>query len=369
LLGHELRNPLAAVSSAIQVLELVGTTERRSMKAHEVIARQVQHMRRLLDDLLDVARISRGKLSLDRAPIDLGELARVAVQDHLPVFERLGTSVALDVPAQPVMVLGDRVRLAQILGNLLDNAGKFTPPGGRIEVELQARGEDAVLYVRDSGIGIAPESIPELFDPFVQMEATVDRARAGLGLGLALVKGLTLLHGGSVEAESLGRGRGACFVVRLPRTRAEAVAAEQPAAPTEASLSVLIIEDDRDAGEMTCLLVEELGHQVVLAQDGRRGLELARTQHPDLVLCDIGLPGAMDGYDVARALRADSAFARTMLVALTGFGLTEHVRRAEIAGFDRHVTKPIDQAQLREVLATAAVRSLAAKARTSETLT
>ncbi|UJR80175.1 PAS domain-containing protein [Sandaracinus amylolyticus] len=342
LLGHELRNPLAAIRSAVQVLELLGPPEPRMTRARGVIVRQVGHMARLLDDLLDLSRIARGKLSLELQPVDLREIVRDCVEDHRLEIERSGASLALEVPREEISSAGDPTRLAQVLGNLLHNAAKFTSPGGHIDVALRVDDGRAVLSVRDDGIGIAPTAIERIFEPFVQDERRTDRSQGGLGLGLALVRGLVELHGGTVRAQSEGHGHGAELTITLPLR--EPAPAEEPAvAPCEARpRRVLIVEDNEDAAEMLRLVLESGGHQVEVAHTGSEALARARALAPEVVLCDIGLPGLMDGYDVARALRSDAITKGARLVALTGYGQEEDQRRAIDAGFDRHVTKPVD---------------------------
>ncbi|AKF07237.1 PAS domain-containing protein [Sandaracinus amylolyticus] len=342
LLGHELRNPLAAISSAVQVLELLGPPEPRLTRARGVIVRQVGHMARLLDDLLDLSRIARGKLSLELQPLDLCELVRDCVEDHRSEIERSGASLALELPSEAMSSAGDPTRLAQVLGNLLHNAAKFTSPGGHIDVALRADDGRAVLSVRDDGIGIAPAAIERIFEPFVQDERRTDRSQGGLGLGLALVRGLVELHGGTVRAQSEGHGRGAELTITLP-LREPAPSAELASAPAETRpRRVLIVEDNEDAAEMLRMVLESGGHHVEVAHTGSEAIARARALAPEVVLCDIGLPGVMDGYDVARALRRDAATKGARLVALTGYGQEEDQRRAMDAGFDRHVTKPVD---------------------------
>jgi PAS domain S-box-containing protein len=364
LLGHELRNPLAPIRNAVHILEQAGQDEALLERTREMIDRQVAHMTRLVDDLLDISRISQGKILLRRERLDLVELVRHAVEDHRGELESGGLGLDLDLPPQPsepLWVEGDRIRLSQMLGNLLHNAGKFTDPGGRVTVELAVdppgeRAEWAEVVVRDTGIGMDPEMLERLFETFSQADRSLARSRGGLGLGLALVHGLAGLHGGEVSAASEGLGRGSRFTLRLPLASAAAAPraeAEVPA-PATSLPRVLVVEDNADAAESMQLLLELRGFETVTAGDGVAGLELARRFRPDVVLCDIGLPGALDGYAVARELRADPAFAGLRLIALTGYGQAEDQRRAYAAGFDLHLTKPVDPATLLNLLASPA---------------
>jgi PAS domain S-box-containing protein len=355
MLGHELRNPLAPIRNAVQILRQAGHHEPVLEKARGMIDRQVSHMTRLVDDLLDVSRISRGKVLLHRERLDLTKLVRDTVEDQRRDLEAGGLTLDLELPAEPLWVEGDAIRLAQALGNLLSNAGKFTDPGGRVRVELEGGGdrESAEVVVEDTGIGIEPEMLENLFETFSQADRTLARSRGGLGLGLALVKGLMDLHGGEVEAASAGLGRGSRFTLRLPLAAAQEALEEEAAPPASANGSrrVLIIEDNADAAESLQMLLELSGFEVTTAADGTSGLETARRFHPDVVLCDIGLPGGLDGYGVARELRADSALQSVRLIALTGYGQAEDQRRAYAEGFDLHLTKPVDPVRLKDLLA------------------
>jgi PAS domain S-box-containing protein len=361
LLGHELRNPLAPIRNAVHILAQAGQDETLLQRTRAMIDRQVAHLTRLVDDLLDVSRISRGKILLRRERLDLVELVRHTVDDHRRELESGGLGLDLDLPSQPLWVEGDRTRLSQMLGNLLHNAGKFTDPGGRVIVELRAdplveKAEWAEIVVLDTGIGMDPEMLDRLFETFSQADRSLARSRGGLGLGLALVHGLAGLHGGEVSAESGGLGRGSRFTLRLPLASVAAVPREEVEVPVPGAglPRVLVIEDNADAAESMQLLLELRGFEAVIAGDGAAGLELVRRFRPDVVLCDIGLPGALDGYAVARELRADPAFAALRLIALTGYGQAEDQRQAHAAGFDLHLTKPVDPATLLNLLASPA---------------
>lgn len=356
MLAHELRNPLAPIRTAVEVLGARNLDEPSRQVAREIVERQVVHITRLVDDLLDVSRLSRGRLVLQRLPVDLTMTVRQTVADYARFLAVAQLVVDLHVPDEPVWVDGDATRLAQVLGNLLHNVRKFTPPEGVVRVELAPTADRmARLEVEDSGAGITPDLLPRIFEPFSQAGQTIDRTSGGLGLGLALVKGLVELHGGRVTASSAGAGCGTRFQIHLP-VIAEPGAADGPAAdPTPARverLAVLVVEDNRDAAETLRLLLEIEGHQVSVAHTAREGIELALQVAPDLVLCDIGLPGELNGLDLARALRRHDQ--RPRLVALTGYAGVEHVRSAEEAGFDRHVTKPVGAGEIRQLIAEAA---------------
>ncbi|HKH44273.1 MAG TPA: ATP-binding protein [Thermoanaerobaculia bacterium] len=354
MLAHELRNPLAPIRSSAEALRrLVPQVDARGERALRMIDRQVVHMTRLVDDLLDVSRISRGKILLRQERLDLVQLVRATVEDHRSLLEDARLTLDAELPGEPLWLTGDPTRLAQILGNLLQNAAKFTNAGGTVIVRLHRApdADAAVLDVEDTGIGMDSEMLGRLFEPFSQADRSLARSRGGLGLGLALVKGLVDLHGATIEASSGGSGAGARFIVRFPLSNEPAAAEPAPAAETSAaSRSVLVIEDYADAAESLRLLLELAGHQVEVASTGRAGIDAARRLRPDVVLCDIGLPGGLDGYDVARALRESRELDATFLIALTGYGQEEDRRRALEAGFDRHMTKPVDPAALDELL-------------------
>ena len=348
VLSHELRNPLAPIRSSLHVLERVPAGGAAATAAHEIIARQVGHLARLVDDLLDVTRIANGKLQVERRPLDLRDLAQRTAEDHRDLFG--GREIALEValPDEPLWIQGDATRLAQAIGNLLQNAAKFTSSGDSVRLSLEGTDGSAVLRVRDTGVGIDPAMIPRLFQPFEQADTTLNRRLGGLGLGLALVKGLVETHGGTIEASSAGKGKGTEFVVRLPLAAAPVGLAVAPAAAPRPR-RILVIEDNLDAAESLQLALELQGHEVFLAHDGPEGIVRAREILPEVVLCDIGLPD-MDGYAVAKALRGEPELRDTLLVALTGYALPEDVRRATDAGFDAHLTKPTTIEGVEEVM-------------------
>jgi DNA-binding response OmpR family regulator len=349
VLSHELRNPLAPIRNALFILRRAQPGGEQANRAQAVIERQVGHLTRLVDDLLDVTRISRGKIQLVRVRTDLAEVVRRTAEDHKGLFA--GGQLALEVSCpQPLWVEGDVTRLAQIVGNLLANAAKFTDPGGHVRVSAAREGAFAVVRVRDSGIGIAAEVLPRVFDAFVQEEATLHRSRGGLGLGLSLVRGLVEMHGGRVTAHSDGLDQGSEFTISLPT----ASGAPGPSPRTEGRAApprrrVVLVEDNQDAAETLREVLELGGHDVVaVAHDGNTGIERVRALQPDVVLCDVGLPGK-DGYEVARAIRSDPALAATRLVALTGYATPEDQRRAAEAGFDHHLSKPANLKQLEDI--------------------
>ena len=353
MLAHELRNPLAPVRTAVAVLQRTGTGGPLVERARDVIERQVAHMALLLDDLLDVSRLARGGIHLRKERCDVASLVGNAAEDYRQSLEAGGLTVEVRLPEGPLWVEGDRTRLAQAVGNLLHNAGKFGRPGGRVTVEVRSDPAGlAVVRVADTGEGIDPQLLPRLFDAFSQADQGLDRSRGGLGLGLSLVKGLIELHGGSVEAESPGPGRGATFWLRLPLLSGPH---QEPAAaagsPGEGRpLTVVLIDDNRDMVESLRDLLALSGCAVEVAFDGRSGIDRVRAARPDLVLCDIGLPGGVDGYEVARTVRSDPRTASAYLAALSGYGQEEDRGRSLEAGFDLHLVKPVDPDRLETVL-------------------
>ena len=340
VLSHELRNPLTPIVNSLYILDRAPPSSEQASRAKQVIERQVTQLSHLVDDLLDVTRITRNKIHLDQERLELNEVVRRAVEDNRSLFQGAGVRLALTLAAGTVPVRADRTRIAQIIGNLLQNAAKFTPKGGSTQVTVAAAGNEATVRVADDGVGMAPETVARLFQPFMQADQTLDRSKGGLGLGLALVKGLVELHGGGVSAGSDGPGQGTEFLVRLPLDTQETVtsATVRPTYPL-ARRRVLIIEDNVDAADSLREAIELGGHEVEVANDGRDGLAKARAFLPEVILCDIGLPG-MDGYSVARYVRGDAALKSAHLVALSGYALPEDVQRAREAGFEQHLAKP-----------------------------
>jgi CheY-like chemotaxis protein/two-component sensor histidine kinase len=353
MLAHELRNPLAPIRHGVQMLALSPGDPDVAAKARDVIDRQSAQMTRLVDELLDASRIARGKVTLRRERLDLAALARAVAEDHRAGLEAAGLTVAVEAAAAPpVWVDGDAARVTQILGNLLHNAQKFTDAGGRVTVRVRREGGVAALSVEDTGIGIDPAALPRLFEEFSQVDATIERSKGGLGLGLAVVRGLAGLHGGAVEAASAGPGKGAAFTVRLPlagdEAAGEAAPVPQQAAhrvPGQARRRVLVVEDGEDAAESLRTLLGLRGFDVAVARSGPEGVEAAGRLRPDAVVCDLGLPG-MSGFEVARALRADPATASTLLICLSGYAQEEDRRKAREAGFDAHLAKGGDAGEL-----------------------
>lgn len=349
MLGHELRNPLSAISSAASLIGLPGASGEGVSRARKIIQRQSQHLGRIVDDLLDLSRAMSGKIRLVRAPLDLAALVAACLETYRATGR--STDYALVQDLDPGWVDGDSTRLEQITSNLLDNALKYTAPGGRIEVRTWTENEHVVLSVRDSGVGIGADLLPHVFDIFVQGNSTLDRSQGGLGIGLSLVRRLTELHGGAITAESDGPGSGSTFMLRLPRIEHQPSAPElPPAASAEAAKpSVLLVEDNDDGREMMAMMLQCYGYPVLQACDGLEGLALAARCPPALALVDIGLPG-VDGFEVARRLRADAQTRDIKLIALTGYGSAEDLQRVLDAGFDLHLVKPVDIEHLLRVI-------------------
>jgi signal transduction histidine kinase len=350
MLAHELRNPLAPISAAAELMGMARLDEARAKRTSAVIRRQVTHMAGLLDDLLDVSRVTRGLITLEQTPQDLKNVVANAVEQVLPLIESQAHRLRIELPAEAVSVLGDQKRLVQVLTNLLNNAAKYTPPGGEISLSVQADGTTVCVHVKDTGIGICPDMQERVFELFEQGERTVDRTQGGLGLGLALVKSLAELHGGSVKCRSDGLGKGTCFTVCLPQLAGrpgDASSAFDPATiePVRAFKRILVVDDNVDAAEMLRLLLEAAGHEVLVENDATRGLESARLHTPDVGLLDIGLPD-MDGGELARRLRASVSTAGMKLIAVTGYGQEPDRRNAIDAGFDHHMAKPVNLAAL-----------------------
>jgi PAS domain S-box-containing protein len=355
MLAHELRNPLAPITTAAQVLKMGMRDERTIANASEIIARQAEHMTDLVNDLLDVSRVTRGLVTLEKEELDLNAIVAGAVEQVRPLIESKRHDLTLELTGAAAWVLGDRTRLVQVVANVLNNAAKYTLGGGRISVRTQAGEHDVAVCVRDNGIGIDPQVLPYIFDLFTQAERTPDRSQGGLGIGLALVKSLVGLHAGSVEAKSDGPGQGSEFILRLPRlmSRAAAQAHAGTGAPSQlGALRVMVVDDNEDAAQMLATLLEAQGHNVTVEYDGRGALARARQESPQVMLLDIGLPG-MDGYELARHLRAMPETAGAVLVALTGYGQSRDRHDAERAGFNHHLVKPADLSRLIDILAQA----------------
>jgi len=354
ILAHELRNPLAPIRSAVQILQLKGTRGPESQWALSVIDRQVLQMARLIDDLVDIARVSSNRLELRKERVELAAVLRAAAETSAALLEAGGQHFALTVPAEPIHLNADPTRLAQAVANLLNNAAKYTPQGGHIRLDVERRGDQAVVTVRDDGIGIPAEMLSCVFEMFTQGEQSRARAQGGLGIGLTLVKRLVELHGGTVTAHSEGPGAGSAFVIRLPisdeaqltgaGTRGGAVLS------AASSLRILIVDDNRDAADGLAILLHNDGNETRTAYDGLEALQVAEDFRPDVVLLDIGMPKA-DGREVARRLRREPWGARTCVIAVTGWSNETDRARSREAGFDHHLVKPLDTAELTRLLA------------------
>jgi signal transduction histidine kinase/CheY-like chemotaxis protein/integral membrane sensor domain MASE1 len=358
VLGHELRNPLAPMRNALEVLRARGWPDAASQHMGDVIDRQLRHMVRLVDDLLDVSRITRGRVELRKERLDLTEVVGRVVEAARSLLSDRRQDLVLALSAEPVFVYGDPTRLEQVVSNLLHNAVRYTDPGGRIAVRASAEGGTAVLRVEDTGIGLRPEMLERIFEPFVQgQRASSQQPSQGLGIGLSLVRSLVEMHHGSVAAASAGPGRGSVFTVRLPLAARPAAAAGEDVgehAPARSDGAprrrVLVVDDNVDGADSLALVLRRSGHEVVVAYDGREALAQSERQAFDVVLLDIGLPDDLDGYEVARRLRAAEAAPPPVLIALTGFGQPEDHRRSREAGFARHLVKPVDPRELERLL-------------------
>jgi PAS domain S-box-containing protein len=355
LLAHELRNPLAPIRNALQVMRLAGGDPATAERSREMIERQVQQMVRLVDDLMDVSRISRGKLQLRTERVSLASVVNAAVETCRPLLSAKRQDLCVTLPEE-VPVEADPTRLAQVVLNLLNNAAKYTDEGGSIRLTLEQRGAEAVVIVKNTGIGISPQMLPRIFEMFTQVDHTLERSQGGLGIGLTLVKRLVELHGGTVEARSDGLGRGCEFVVRVPLAAAEPQAAPPDessggeASTTRAEQRILVVDDNRDAVDSLGMLLKVMGHTVRTAYDGLEAVDAAATFKPEIVLLDIGLP-RLNGYEAARRIRELAVEKGVLLVALTGWGQEEDRRRSKDAGFDHHLVKPVDPAELQRLLA------------------
>jgi signal transduction histidine kinase len=354
MLAHELRNPLAPIVNVVQLMRLRSIQDAEMFWCRDVIERQTEQLTRLVDDILDVSRITQGKIKLRREPVEIADVVDRAVETARPLVNQRSHSLTVQVPAEPLHVVGDRTRLAQILGNLLNNAAKYTDEGGRIAVVVErapradGQGAEVVIRVRDSGVGIPPEMLSKVFELFTQVERTLERAQGGLGIGLALVRRLVEMHGGSVTASSDGEDRGSEFTVRLPLLETRPLVENVPSSGDphgQALRRVLVVDDNRDAARTMVLLLGKMGNEVAAAYDGAEAVEVASTFLPDVVLLDIGLP-VMNGYEAAREIRARAGGRPITLVAVTGGGQDEDRRRSREAGFDLHIVKPVDPRML-----------------------
>jgi PAS domain S-box-containing protein len=351
LLAHELRNPLAPLRNGIELLRLAQNDDETAERTYRMMARQVATMTRLVDDLLDVSRVARGKLELRCEACDLGDVLRSAVETSAPLIDAGRHTLHLALPRSAVTVNADRVRLEQVFANLLNNAARYTRPGGRIELGAAVEGAEAVVTVSDNGVGIPEPMLDRVFDAFTQVPSRDRPSHGGLGLGLSLARSLVDLHGGSIRAASRGEGQGTRFTVRLPLAPAPH-AAERAGAPEKAAAAaqrVLLVDDNRDAADSLAALLQATGHEMQVAYDGAQALHLFAQARPDVVLLDIGMPG-MDGCAVARRMREQDPARRTVLVALTGYGQAADRQRSMDAGFDHHLVKPVELQSLKSLL-------------------
>jgi signal transduction histidine kinase len=354
MLGHELRNPLAAMSNAIGVLKRLSVDHHPLfLTTRNILERQMQHLGCLLNDLLDVSRVTRGKITIRLEKVELATVVSSALHGIRPLIEQYQHKLKVQLPPQPLYLKGDPTRLAQLLSNLLSNAAKYTEPGGFIDLSAAQIADQIEIRVRDTGVGMTADLIARIFDLFAQAERPLDRSQGGLGVGLTVTKRLVELHGGTIEAISPGPGCGSKFVVRLPTNieQPEFISDHESSSIFEPkkALRILVVDDNQDAVRALAMLLEMLDYQVYSAYDGVEALELAHRHHPDVMLLDLGLPH-IDGYELARRFRADPAFAEARLVAITGYGGEDNRQRALAAGFDCHLTKPVDLAILQEVL-------------------
>jgi len=353
MLAHELRNPLAPILTSIQALRLRRPGETDPKRTLDMIERQARHMARMVDDLLDVSRITRGKIQLQKQRVNLVKIVEQVVESSRPALDANKQALTLALGAEPIWLEADPARLEQIIANLIGNAIKYTRQGGHLWLRARPGGEQVEFSVRDNGVGIPPEKIDQVFELFNQIDNTLDRSQGGLGIGLTLVQRLVKLHGGSVEARSEGLGRGSEFIVRLAALPTAAASAPPESSAPESQegrrLRTLVVEDNADTALAMGEVLELWGHEARIAYDGAGAVDVADSYRPEVILLDIGLPG-IDGYEVARALRAQPAFASTLIVAVTGYGQAEDLRHAREAGIDHHFTKPVDLAALHELL-------------------
>ncbi len=352
-LAHELRNPLAPVRNAVRLLRAHESATPEIQWAKDVIDRQTHHLTRLIDDLMDVSRISRGKIELKRELVDASRVISGAIETSRPHIDEGGHELIVTLPATPVILDADLTRLAQVFLNLLDNAVKYTDRGGRIELTAQREGSELVVSIKDTGIGIPPDKLPTIFEMFSQVEGALYRSAGGLGIGLSLVRRLVELHGGRIQARSEGLGKGSEFIVSLPIVDEKSATGkrESPGAVNATShLRVMVVDDNRDSVDSLAMLLTMMGNDVRVAVDGEQAVRTAEEYRPDVILCDIGLP-KLNGYDVAKAIRREPWGKRIILIAVTGWGQDADVREARKSGFDHHRVKPVDPEDLLKILA------------------
>jgi signal transduction histidine kinase/ActR/RegA family two-component response regulator len=353
VLAHELRNPLVPIRNGLQILKLDGHNEALAERARSVMDQALNHMVHLIDDLLDVSRITTGKLKLRPERVELNSVVQSALDTAQPVIDEQRQELSVRLPATPILIDADPTRLAQVLANLLNNAAKYSEPGGKITLTVEAHDDQVTIRLADNGIGIPADQLPRIFEPFAQVEDTLELSRGGLGIGLSLVKGLVEMHGGTVDAHSNGSGRGSEFVVHLPIAGAET--APHPAV-TEArqdssdkQYRILVVDDNQLSCKSTAMFLAMMGHELATARDGLEGIERARAFQPNVILLDIGLP-QLNGYDTARRIREQPWGKNILLIAVTGYGQEEDRRRSVEAGFDHHIVKPLNIVELEKKL-------------------
>ena len=361
MLAHELRNPLAPISAAAELLQLGKVEKERLVLISKIISRQVKHLGSLVDDLLDVSRVTRGLVKLDFHAVDIKRVVSVALEQVGPLVESRYHRMAVHLPPESAVVLGDAKRLVQVVTNLLNNAAKYTPEGGVIDLFVQVQDEQVIIKVKDNGIGMAPEILDRVFDMFSQAQRTADRSQGGLGIGLALVKSLVELHHGGVVAKSVGQGYGSEFIIELPRWHASHMAQpfsnENQMRPPSLDLKIMVVDDNADAADALAMFLEALGHEVTVEYDAQRALERARSEYVHVFLLDIGLPN-MDGNELARQLRLLPSLASSCLIAVTGYGQEQDKNSTSAAGFNHHFVKPLDITKLTSVLAEVGVSAI-----------
>jgi PAS domain S-box-containing protein len=353
MLAHELRNPIAPIANALQLMAIRTPSPAELTELREIMTRQIDQMRRLIDDLLDISRISRGKFDLQSETIELGTVLRSAIDTSRPLIDAAGHTLSTQIPAGAIYFPGDPIRLAQVVANLLNNAAKYTERGGRILLSAEVCQQEVVIRIKDSGVGISPEQLEHVFEVFTQVDTSLTRSQGGLGIGLTLAKNIVEMHGGSIEAHSNGSGQGSEFIVRLP-IRSDSAAPRPALAPGEAlnrlpKRKILIVDDMRASAMVLSRLLAALGQDVRTAHDGAAALEAVGSEKFDLIFSDIAMPG-MSGYELAPKLSAHPNAKNAMLIALTGYGQHEDVDRASRAGFEAHLVKPVSLDSLREIL-------------------
>lgn len=351
-LAHELRNPLAPIRNGLHILKMSPKPE-MAETVRDMMDRQMTHMVRLIDDLMDASRVSQGKIELKREYISLQSVLEAAIEVSGPLIQASQHQFDSDIPETPLVVEGDLTRLAQVVGNLLNNAAKYTPNGGQIRLSLTHDGEEAVICVSDTGLGIDADMLPKVFELFAQVDRNMNWSQGGLGIGLALAQKLVHMHGGRIHAESAGRDQGSSFYIRLPLSGVTPAATEASSVPrTQTPLEVLVVDDNRESAQTTSWMLELIGHKTRVANSGYKGIEMALASPPDVIMLDIGMPD-LDGYEVCRRLRQTPEMSRTLIVAQTGWGQERDRETAYEVGFDHHITKPVSMEQVSAILAEA----------------